>query len=107
MHRLTVLYPHPDSPRDFLDYYETHHMPLVAALPGILGYRYGAVEPLGTAAPAHFLVFEADFPSREVLMAALGSSEGKAVAADVPRYSPKGFAMLHYEVVEPGTRSRP
>ncbi|MFG5408804.1 hypothetical protein ABXN37_12795 [Piscinibacter sakaiensis] len=40
----------------------------------------------------------ADFASAEALFAALGSPAGEAVAADVPRYSPGGATLLHYEV---------
>ena len=41
MHRLLVLYPPPTDPDHFRNYYEDTHVPLVAKLPGLRGYRYG------------------------------------------------------------------
>ncbi|GAP36024.1 EthD family reductase [Piscinibacter sakaiensis] len=102
MHRLLVSYPPPADPDAFLAHYTARHLPLARALPGLLGCRWMRPQPLGpaaagTAAPP-FLLFEADFASAEALFAALGSPAGEAVAADVPRYSPGGATLLHYEV---------
>jgi len=37
MYKLLVLYPYPDDPQAFLDYYRQHHLPLVKQLPGSAG----------------------------------------------------------------------
>jgi len=41
MYKLLVLYPYPDDPQAFLDYYRQHHLPLVKQLPGLLASRFG------------------------------------------------------------------
>ena len=57
----------------------------------------GGSKALGGTSP-YFCVFEADFESEATMMAALQSTEGKAVAADVPKYATGGVTMLHYAV---------
>lgn len=101
MHQLVVLYPQPDSPEAFLEYYKSKHLKLVERLPGLLTYRYGVVQPLGPDSLGNFLVFEAVFASQGALLAALDSDVGKAIVADVPNYSPKGHALLHFNVMTP------
>ncbi|MBS0436839.1 MAG: EthD family reductase [Proteobacteria bacterium] len=100
MHRLLVSYPKPADPARFLDYYETHHLPLARTLPGLLGCRYVRPQALGPGDGAAFVLFEADFASEASMAAALGSAIGALVAADVPNYSPAGAALMHYEVPE-------
>lgn len=95
MHSLIVLYPWPDDPAAFKDYYRTTHIPLAAKLPGLRGYSYGYPQALGPGKAEHFCVFEGRFDSMESMLAALGSEHGKKVAADVPNYSPKGATLMH------------
>jgi uncharacterized protein (TIGR02118 family) len=98
MHRLLVLYPHPDNTEHFRDYYLTTHLPLAAALPGLRGMRHGFdVDGLAEDSP-YFAVFEADFDNTAALHAALGSPQGQAVAADVANYASGGARLLHYAV---------
>lgn len=98
MHRLLVSYPHPADPQAFLDYYETRHVPLARTLPGLLGSRWMQPQALGPAEGAPFVLFEADFASEATMFEALGSAIGRDVAADVPRYSPAGATLVHFEV---------
>jgi uncharacterized protein (TIGR02118 family) len=108
MHRLLVLYPPPADPQAFADYYENHHLPIAARLPGLRGFRWG----LDVAAPGgdspYFCVFEADFDDAAALDAALGSPEGEATAADVPNYATGGALLLRFDVREgePATTGR-
>jgi uncharacterized protein (TIGR02118 family) len=96
MHRLLVLYPPPDDPQAFREYYEATHLALVARLPGVRGYRWGFdVAAVGADSP-YFCVFQADFDDA----AALGSPEGEAAAADVPNYATGGAVLLRYDVRE-------
>ena len=95
MHSLVVLYPWPDDPARFKDYYRTKHIPLAAKLPGLRGYSYGYPQALGPGKPEHFCVFEARFDNLDSMLAALDSEQGKTVAADVPNYSPKGATLMH------------
>jgi uncharacterized protein (TIGR02118 family) len=95
MHSLIVLYPWPDNPAAFKDYYRTRHIPLAAQLPGLRSYSYGYPQALGPEKAEHFCVFQARFDSLDSMLAALGSEHGKKVAADVPNYSPKGATLIH------------
>lgn len=94
MYKLLVLYPYPDDPQAFLDYYRQHHLPLVKQLPGLLASRFGQPQAFGAKPAPYFLIFEAEFADEQTLAAALSSPQGKAVGADVANYSPKGATML-------------
>jgi uncharacterized protein (TIGR02118 family) len=95
MHSLIVLYPWPDDPAAFKEYYRKKHVPLAAKLAGLRSYSYGFPEPLGPGRAEHFCIFRAQFDSAETMLAALNSEQGKKVAADVPNYSPKGATLMH------------
>jgi uncharacterized protein (TIGR02118 family) len=98
MHKLIVMYPEPDDPQGFIEYYEAHHVPLAAKLPGLLSQSYGRPNVLG-GQKNFFLIWEGVFADRDSLFAALRSEVGAKVAADVPNYSPKGAAMLEMEEI--------
>ena len=100
MHRLQVSYAAPADAAHFMNYYQEHHLPLARRLPGLLACRWMQPQALGPV-PADFLVFEADFASEAAMFEALGSPQGAAVAADVPRYSPGGARLQHYPVPAP------
>ncbi|UOQ56683.1 EthD family reductase [Leucobacter allii] len=104
MHKLTVLYPEPTDRAAFVAYYEGTHLPLAAALPGLLDWRYSvevSTGPAGEPAP-YFAVFEAEFADAEAFRAAMASPEGLAVAADVPNYATGGATVLDYAVTGGG-----
>lgn len=106
MHKLVVLYPEPVDRAAFVDYYESTHLPLAAALPGMISWRYSTEThpgPDGSPAP-YFAVFEAEFPDADAYRAAMGSAEGRAVTADVPNYATGGAVVLDYTVTG-GSRS--
>ena len=98
MHKLVVLYPHPDDPQAFAEYYEGTHLPLAARLPGMLAWRYTLDVHAKDGDSPYFAIFEADFAYAAALGAAMSSPEGRAVEADVPNYAPAGTIVLDYEV---------
>ena len=98
MHRLLVLYPPQPDPDRFHRYYEGTHLPLVAKLPGLRGYRY-SFDVAGRRGPSPYhCVFEADFDDAAALHAAMDSPEGQAVLADVPNYATGDVVSLDYEL---------
>ncbi len=97
MHCLTVLYPTPDDPEAFKDYYVNTHVPLAAGLEGMIRYTYAFPEQMGPG-EAPFCIFQAYFPDAETMGAALASELGQKVAADVPNYSPKGATLCNFPV---------
>lgn len=98
MHRLLVLYPPPTDPDHFRSYYEDTHLPLVAKLPGLRGHRYSFDVAAAGAESPYFCVFEADFDDVAAYRAAMASSAGQAVRADVPNYATAGAVVLDYEL---------
>ncbi len=98
MHALFVLYPQPDDPEAFRDYYETKHAPLAARLPGLVAQSYAFPAALGPDPSPWFCIWRGEFENAAALEAALGSPVGEQVAADVPNYSPKGATLLHAEL---------
>lgn len=95
MYKLMVLYPHPADPQAFKAYYVNQHLPMARKLDGMLRFDYAFPEALGDATSPWFCIFQAYFPDQATLLTALQSPTGKALAADVPNYSPNGATLLH------------
>ena len=98
MHKVTVLYPHPEDPQAFEKYYREVHLPLAKKLPGMLDHRFTLNVDAGGQESPYFAIFEADFETKEAYEAAMASPEGQAVGADVPNYAPPGTVVLNYTV---------
>jgi uncharacterized protein (TIGR02118 family) len=99
MHRLLVLYNEPRDPAHFRKYYVEIHVPLASKMAGVKAASYSFdMKPLGSGKAPYFCVFEADFESEAALMSALGSKEGQAVEADVPKYASGGVTMVNFPV---------
>lgn len=98
MHVLLVLYPHPEDPAAFRDYYERHHVPLATKLPGLIAQSHGYPVALGPEPSPYFCVWRGEFRSAADLDAALASDLGREVGADVPRYSPRGATLLRFDL---------
>jgi uncharacterized protein (TIGR02118 family) len=98
MHRLLVLYPPPTDPDHFRSYYQDTHLPLVAKLPGLRGYRYSFDVAVAEGESPYFCVFEGDFDDAAAYSAAMTSPAGQATLADVPNYATGGAVALNYEL---------
>jgi uncharacterized protein (TIGR02118 family) len=98
MYKLLVLYPEPADRAEFINYYESTHLPLASKLPGLRAWRYTtevAPQADGSASP-YFALFEAEFDDVTAFREAMSSPEGQAVAADVPNYATGGAVVLDY-----------
>jgi uncharacterized protein (TIGR02118 family) len=94
MHKMLVLYPHPQDEKKFRPYYERTHIPMAKKLPGLIDCRYSfSIEGVRAPSP-YYCVFEAEFASA----AAMGSPQGQAVPADVPNFATTMPVVVHYEV---------
>ncbi len=98
MHKLVVLYPQPDDPEHFRDYYVTNHLPLVAQMPGLLAWRYSFDVAASQGETPYFAVFEAEFADAAAMTAARASPQGQQVSADVVNYARGGAVVIHYPV---------
>jgi uncharacterized protein (TIGR02118 family) len=95
MVKLVVAYGPPEAPPAFDEYYAQTHTPLAQKIPNVRRFEAGKVlgTPDGKPAPFYFLA-ELWFDSVEELQAAMGSSEGQAAAADVPKFATGGATLM-------------
>lgn len=95
MHRLTVLYPNPVDPQHFREYYESKHLPLARQLPGLREMSYSLDAAVLAGETEYFAVWDGDFDSLDAMLAALDSTIGRQLVADVPNYATGGAQILH------------
>lgn len=98
MHRITIEYGAPVDADAFDAHYRDVHVPLVAAVPGLL--RFTAIEPRGLGAQAPYFVAELWFEDADTLQAALKSPEMAAAAADAQGFDVDSMMMFSGEVVD-------
>ena len=93
---LVVLYKTPTDPAAFDKYYADIHIPLAKKLPGLRKYTV-TKGPIATpAGPSPlYLIAVLSFDSMAAIGAAFASPEGKATAADVPKFA-TGGVELHF-----------
>jgi uncharacterized protein (TIGR02118 family) len=98
---LVVLYKAPKDPTAFDKYYSETHIPLAKKLPGLRKYRVtqGAIATPGGPSGLH-LIATLTFDSVAAIGAAFASPEGKATAADVPKFATGGVEMHFSETRE-------
>ncbi len=91
---LFALYRKPDNESAFLQHYETIHAPLARQMPGILSLEWGRQELLfSPEADPWFLVAEMRFSTRDAMMAALNSPQGRAAGADLNGFA-RGLVIM-------------
>ena len=97
--KLTALYPTPSDAAAFDAYYFGVHVPLVERLPGALRCEVLKIGATVYGSPAPYYV-EADtwFESEEAMLAAFGSPEGLALAADAGNFESAGAIVFVGEV---------
>jgi len=100
MIKLTVLYNPPADPAAFDTHYFGTHIPLANKLPGLIRIELTKLGNLDGSPAQYYLGADLYFESSEALMAALGSPEGAAVAADVGNYAQAGVSMFVGQIVE-------
>src|ERR1700710_1156860 len=96
MAEVVVNYKTPKDTAAFDKYYAETHIPLAKKLPGLRKYTVtkGPVATPGGPSPLH-LFGTRSFDSVAASGAAFASPEGKATAADVPKFA-TGGADLHF-----------
>ena len=92
--KILVLYNQPADAGAFDRYYVRSHVPIAKRLPGLKSFTYAkAASPDGSPAP-YYLVAELSFDSMSALKRAMESEEGRAAAADVPKFASQGAVVL-------------
>lgn len=98
MHKIVVLYPPQPDPDAFKAYYVATHIPLVRKLPGLVALRYSFDVQGGGGASPYFCVFEAEFADGAAVGAAMGSTQGQAVAGDLQNFAKVDPVLIHYSI---------
>lgn len=97
MYRITASYHHPADPEAFLAHYRGVHDPLTRTMPGLQSFEWGVCETPDGSTPPYFLVAVLTFADRATALAALGSPEGEAGAADMARFAMAGVEVAMWE----------
>ncbi|HWK65960.1 MAG TPA: EthD family reductase [Rhizobiaceae bacterium] len=101
MARIVALYMTPKDRDAFDRYYHATHVPLAKKLPGLREYdiSQGPIQTASGPADVH-LVATLTFDSVQAIESALGSAEGKAVAADLGKFADGGVELYIFDTRE-------
>ena len=108
MHKLTVLYGHPQDPAAFDRYYYETHIPIAKKMQGLKGWTIGKCQQGADSEQAPYYMIVALYAeSRAAIEAILASPEGQAAVNDVPNFATGGATFLYddEEVILPVTMS--
>jgi uncharacterized protein (TIGR02118 family) len=99
MHKVTVLYHHPEDPDAFEDYYENTHVPIAQHIPNVQRFESGRLlaTPDGDE-PQYHRIAELWFESADQLQQSMGSPEGQAATGDIANFATKGATAFISEV---------
>jgi uncharacterized protein (TIGR02118 family) len=97
---VVVLYKTPKDTAAFDKYYAETHIPLAKKMPGLRKYQVSQ-GPVVSAGPSGIhLIATLTFDSVAAVQSAFGSAEGKATAADVPKFASGGADILFFDAKE-------
>jgi uncharacterized protein (TIGR02118 family) len=93
--QVTALYNQPEDAEAFDKYYDSVHAPLAKTFPGLQRFTvcHPAPDQDGNP-PAYHLIAVLEFADAAAFGAAVGSPEGEAIMADVPKFAGAGVTLL-------------
>ncbi len=95
MAKLLAIYQQPKDTQAFDDYYFNKHIPLAKTIPGLRSYEVTRGDVMGMAGKhGVYLVAILGFDSMEAIGAALASSQGQAIAADLGNFAGAGVDVM-------------
>ena len=98
MAKLLVLYKPVADPVSFDRHYFDVHVPLAKKIPGLERYEVSSGPVSGPdGASSYHLVATLEFESMNSLQQAMGSTEGRAAAADLANFATAGADMLMFD----------
>jgi uncharacterized protein (TIGR02118 family) len=101
MAHVVVMYKTPKDAAAFDKYYAETHIPIAKKMPGLRKFEVSRGPVATPAGPSAFhLIATLYFDSMAEIQAAFGSAEGKAAAADVPKFATGGADMLLFDTRE-------
>jgi uncharacterized protein (TIGR02118 family) len=101
MAELVVLYKTPKDAAAFDKYYAATHIPLAKKMPGLRKYQVSQGPVATPAGPSGiYLIAMLSFDSMAAIQSAFGSAEGKAAAADLPKFATGGADLMFFDTRE-------
>jgi uncharacterized protein (TIGR02118 family) len=98
---VVVLYKTPKDPAAFDKYYAETHIPLAKKMPGLRKYQVSQGPVVSAAGQSGIhLIATLTFDSVAAVQSAFGSAEGKATAADVPKFATGGADIQFFDSKE-------
>jgi uncharacterized protein (TIGR02118 family) len=101
MAQIVVTYKMPKDAAAFDKYYAETHIPLAKKMPGLRKFQVSqgtVATPAGTSG-VHLMAI-LTFDDMAAVQAAFGSPEGKAAAADVPKFASGGADIIFFDTRE-------
>ncbi|MCS6847675.1 MAG: EthD family reductase [Anaerolineae bacterium] len=98
MVKLIIFFRQPADPQAFEDHFAHRHVPLIAAMPGVV--RTSVSRALGAprGAPPYYLVHDVYFADMAALNYALNSAQGRAAGADLMMFARDIVSLMFAEV---------
>jgi uncharacterized protein (TIGR02118 family) len=101
MAQVVVTYKMPKDTAAFDKYYAETHIPLAKKMPGLRKFQVSKGSVATPAGPSGIhLIATLTFDSMAAIGAAFGSAEGKATAADVPKFASGGADIVFFDTSE-------
>ena len=101
MAQVVVTYKTPKDPAAFDKYYADTHIGLAKKMPGLRKFQISQGPVVSPAGPSGVhLIATLSFDNMAAIGAAFASPEGKATAADVPKFASGGVEMHFSETTE-------
>jgi len=97
--RVVVCYGTPEDPAAFDEHYTSVHVPLAAAVPGLIEFTYGKASSMDGSEPPYYMIAYLVFADEASLKVGLGSAEMKAAGKDVRNFATGGATMFTQEDV--------
>jgi uncharacterized protein (TIGR02118 family) len=101
MAQVVVTYKMPKDTAAFDKYYAETHIPLAKKMPGLRKYQISKGPVVTPAGPSGtHLIAILTFDNMAAIGAAFGSAEGRATAADVPKFATGGADIVFFDTSE-------
>ena len=98
MVKLVALYKKPADVSAFETHYKDIHAPLAKKMPGLKKLEVAHFTGAPGGEPKFYMMAELYFDTKEAMMSALGSPEGKAAAKDVMSFAGDIIHMMFAEI---------
>lgn len=98
MARILAIYKTPADKAAFDKYYFEKHVPLAKTIPGLTKYEVNASPVMTPQGPSStYLIATLHFASMADIAKGMASPEGKATAADVPKFASAGAEIVFFD----------